>query len=432
MIDILLLNPPPVVLKDLFAEPVMYSTPPLGIGYLASALRSAGYSVALYDMGPQRKGLEDIKKIIKENQIKIIGISSFIANHGNGMRIAKVIKDTFSDTVSVVMGGPQASFIPDEILLKGNVDYISMFEGEVTLVELVSTILKGLNPESVEGIAFLRAGKVYKTPARKSIECIDEIAFPAWDLFDLNAYPSPGIILTGRGCPYKCIFCSASIVSGARYRMRSVDNVVDELEMLNKQYGLRSFFFADDTFTASKEHCIEICREIRRRELRITWEAEARANTVTDEIAAEMYKAGCRHVQIGAESGDDYILKTIGKNVTTKTIENAVKTFLRHGISVVCSFILGNPDDTVDTCYKTIDFAVRIKNLSPAYASCKFSILTPLPGTPVYEKRDEIGIKILTNNWDNYTFFDAVMETKNLTRQQLQNIYLDSWVKYVS
>lgn len=140
----------------------------------------------------------------------------------------------------------------------------------------------------------------------------------------------------------------------------------------------------------------------------------------------------CHHVQIGAESGDNEILKKIGKNVTTDTIERAVRIFLKHGITVVCSFILGHPDDTAETCEKTIRFGKYLKTISGGYTSCKFAILTPLPGTPVYERKDDLGIKLLTENWDNYTFFDTVMETKNLNRRQLQNLYMKAWATYAS
>lgn len=429
MKNIILLNPPPVVLKDSFAENVMYANPPLGIGYLATALRKKGFTVDLFDMAPERMKLKDLENEIIENEVQIVGISSFVANHGNGMRVAQFVKEKFKN-VKVVMGGPQASFLCEEVLNSGYVDVISLFEGEETIPELTDAILNGKPISDVKGIAYLEDGKIVKTPARPLITDLDSLGYPAWDLYELGAYTNPGVILTGRGCPYRCIFCSAGAIAGGKYRMRSTQSVVDEIEYLVKNYGITDFFFADDTFTASAEHCSDICREIRRRQLNIRWEAEARANTVNDFVVSEMAKAGCRHVQIGAESGDDEILKTIGKNVTTKTIENAVMTFLRHGISVVCSFILGNPDENIETLDKTIKFAIHIKNLTDGFSTCKFSYLTPLPGTPVYEKREELGVNLLSRNWDRYTFMDPVCETKDLTKQILQNKYLQAWVSY--
>lgn len=433
MIDLLLINPQPVVMKDLFAENLMYANPPLGLGYLASAARNKGYSVDIIDVGIDKLTIAGIKNRIIECKAKMVGISSFIANHGNGLRIASEIKKEFGDKITIVMGGPQASFVYEEVLKQNNVDIVAIFEGEETIVELLEHVYGNKDLKDIEGIAFRDSnGEITKTNSRKPIENLDNISFPAWDLFKINKYQEAGVILSGRGCPYHCIFCSAGAIAGGKYRMRSVKNVVDEMEMLNKVYGINKMFIADDTFTANEEHCIAICRDIRRRNLDISWQAEARANTVTEKIAREMAAAGCHHVQIGAESGDDEMLKKIGKNITTETIEKAVRIFLKHGITVVCSFILGHPEDTIETCEKTIQFGKYLKTISNGYVSCKFAILTPLPGTPVYENRVELGIKLLTRNWDNYTFFDTVMETKNLNRRQLQNLYMKAWATYAS
>lgn len=433
MTDILLINPQPVVMKDLFAENLMYSNPPLGIGYLASAAREAGYSVRLTDVGIDKLTIAEICDLVEQSDVRIVGISSFVANHGNGLKIAYAIKERFRDRVTVIMGGPHVSFVYEEVLKSGYIDIVSIFEGEKTIVELIRCIKEKGDLNSIRGIAFVNSNhEIIKTQDREPIQDLDTISFPAWDLFKIDKYQEPGIILTGRGCPYKCIFCSAGAIAGGKYRMRSVNNVVDEIELLNRKYGIDKIFIADDTFTASAKHCIEICHEIRRRNLHISWQAEARANTVTDEVASEMVKAGCHHVQIGAESGDNEILKRIGKNVTTDTIERAVRIFLKHGITVVCSFILGHPDDTMETCEKTIQFAKYLRTISGGYTSCKFAILTPLPGTPLYERKEEMGIKLLTYNWDNYTFFDTVMETRNLNRRQIQNLYMKAWATYAS
>jgi radical SAM superfamily enzyme YgiQ (UPF0313 family) len=430
MKQIILINPQPVVLKDIFAESVMYKNPPLGLGYLASAVRKKGFTVDIIDMGPERLKVKDLLEKIKNSQAKIVGISSFIANHGNGIRIAKQIKDSFPD-IKIVMGGPQASFIPEEVLNSGWFDVVAMFEGEVTFPELADAFINGKPIDDILGIAYLKDGKVVTTDPRPVIENVDSIDFPAWDLIKQEKYGQPGIILTGRGCPYKCIFCAASAVSGALYRTRSTENVVNEIEYLYKEYNISNFFFADDTFTADEEHCIDICREIRRRELKITWEAEARANTVNDRVVSEMVKSGCRYVQIGAESGDNNILRTIGKNITTDTIENAVKIFLSHGVPVVCSFIIGSPEDTTETISRTIMFSLKLRKLAPkTYSNCKYALLTPLPGTPVYINKEKLGIKLSTTNWDNYTFYDPIAATKYLSIKNLQNEYSRAWESY--
>lgn len=252
MIDILLINPQPVVMKDLFAENLMYANPPLGLGYLASAARNAGYSVDLIDVGIDKLTISGIIHRIIEVDAQIVGISSFIANHGNGLKIAHEIKKQFGSQVKVMMGGPQASFVYEEVLKQGDVDIVSIFEGEQTIVELLNCIKTGGDLKKIAGIAFVNEeGEVIKTERRLPIQDLDTIDFPAWDLFKIDKYQEPGIVLTGRGCPYKCIFCSAGAIAGGRYRMRSVKNVVDEIEMLYKTYGIKKIFIADDTFTAS-------------------------------------------------------------------------------------------------------------------------------------------------------------------------------------
>jgi anaerobic magnesium-protoporphyrin IX monomethyl ester cyclase len=432
MFDVLLTNPRPVTMKGTKHEKLMYSHPAPGIGYLAAALRKINISVFLFDMGPSEKDADDILHFIEEHDVKILGISSFVANHGNGMRIAKYVKAHYP-SIKIIMGGPQATFISEEILAAGCVDFVSFYEGERTLQELCSLILQGETDYSgVKGLAYIDDDNAYhRTEDRAYIQNLDDIGMPAWDLYELDKYICPGVILSGRGCPYRCIYCSAGAVSGSRYRTRSVNSVVDEIEYLYRECGVDYFFLADDTFTADKQHCIEICREIRRRNLNIHWEAEARANTVTDEIVKEMALAGCRHVQIGAESGDNQVLKDIGKNITTDTIEKAVCKFLRVGITVVCSFIIGTPTETHDTFQRTLDFALKIRRLSKHnFTNCKFAILTPLPGTSVYEDRDKWGIELLTTNWDNYDFYDPVIRTKNLSEKDLRNMFMKAWVEY--
>ena len=176
MIDILLINPQPVVMKDLFAENLMYANPPLGLGYLASAARNAGYSVDLIDVGIDKLTISGIIHRIIEVDAQIVGISSFIANHGNGLKIAHEIKKQFGSQVKVMMGGPQASFVYEEVLKQGDVDIVSIFEGEQTIVELLNCIKTGGDLKKIAGIAFVNEeGEVIKTERRLPIQDLDTI-----------------------------------------------------------------------------------------------------------------------------------------------------------------------------------------------------------------------------------------------------------------
>ena len=233
MFDVLLINPKPVTMKGTKHEKLMYSHPAPGIGYLAAALRNSRISVNILDMGPSEKSIEDILNIIEQNEVKILGISSFVANHGNGMRIAESVKAQ-NPAIKIIMGGPQATFISKEVLSAGVVDFVSFYEGEETLPELCSLLLAhGKNFSDIKGIAYLdENGNYVRTEDRPFIQDLDAIGMPAWDLYELDKYICPGVVLSGRGCPYKCIYCSAGAVSGSRYRTRSIKNVVDEIEYL--------------------------------------------------------------------------------------------------------------------------------------------------------------------------------------------------------
>lgn len=426
MIDVLLINPVPTTLKGTFAEEMMFMNPPIGLGYIANALQQEEISVSIIDMAPEKITVNDILNRIKSDEIKIVGLSSFVSSHQNAMELAKIIKKQFPNIV-IVLGGPQVTFLADEVLRSGYVDYVNRFEGEISFPKLVLNILQNKKCE-VPGIAFIKDGEYVYT---EHIEAVDVDKFtPAWDMYNLSLYVKPGVILTGRGCPFKCVFCSAAAVSNGKYRIRNTDSIISELKMLKEKYGIRDFFFADDTITADEKNLELLCRKIITNKLNIRWEAEIRANKINNRIMNLMVKAGCHHVQIGAESGNDVILKDINKNITKDMTINACKCALVNGSSVVCSFIIGNHSDTMDSIRDTIDLALKIKKLSP-HATCKFSILTPLPGTPIYENKDKFGVKLLSKNWDDYTFSTAVMETEFLNQKQIQNAYINAWVSYV-
>ncbi|QNU66415.1 radical SAM protein [Ruminiclostridium herbifermentans] len=417
-------------IKNRFIQSSLYATPPLGLGYLASVLRQNGYEVSIIDMGPENLTFDDIIQTIKDENCPVVGISSFIASHVNGMKLAKEIKESLPE-ITVVVGGPQASFIARDVIMQGYVDIVCRFESEITFLELMDAIHQHKDLQNILGITYADHGNIIENSQRPLIDDLDSIPFPAWDLYKLDNYNKPGIVITGRGCPYQCIFCAANALSGTKYRRRTVNNIISEIKLLYFRYGIKEILFADDTFTADKQHCIDLCKNITSENLKISWIAQARANTVDEEIAMEMAKAGCTYVQIGAESGDDGVLKAIKKNITTEDIERAIKIFNKYGISVVCSFIIGYPYDTKETIEKTIEFAIKIHKMNSSLVKCKFSILTPLPGTFLYENRDSLNINILTDNWEEYTFSNSIMETKNLSSKDIQEFYSNAILRYL-
>jgi len=434
-IEVLLINPPQT--RSLLAterEQALSAVLPLGLAYLAAVLECEGYRVQVVDMMAEGLRAEGLAALLRRARPKLVGITSTIRLFNNGLRIAHLVKQ-IDPHAAVVMGGPHASFVCDEALRNGDVDAVCRFEGEQTLLELAAHYLRGEPADlfAVCGIAYWRDGQTQFTAERNFIADLDLIPFPARHLFPIDRYPnqlSIANVVVGRGCPFECIFCSANTLSGRRYRVRSAGNVLAEIAELIERYQLDEFYISDDTFTVSHKRVREICAGLMAIGARATWGCEARVNTINEDLLRLLHAAGCRSIQYGAESGDDAVLAGVHKGITTAEVEAAVQVAHRIGLEVACSFVIGHPFDTRETVRRTIAFARHLiydigGNGGPRVRA-KFAILTPLPGTPVYEHADELGVRILTHNWDRYSFHTPVIETPHLNRGDLEALYAEA------
>ncbi len=394
---------------------------PLGIAYIASFLRSKGHSVKLVDVklfGDTWRG--NIVKIIEEEKPKYAGISCVTPAMPDALRIAETVKKT-DNKVKVVLGGPHPSAMPEECIRYENVDIVCIGEGEYTFLEL----LEGKELEKIKGLCYKEKGAIKITEQRDLIKDLDSLPWPAYDLLPLHKYGNPFlgksiIMVTGRGCPYNCLFCSSKTINKQRYRLRSIKNVVDEIEHLYNNYGIRGFLFADDTFTMIPKRTEELCNEILKKGLKISWGCDTRVDAVTPEIAKLMKKSGCNLVKFGIESGDEKILKIIRKGITLEQVRKAVKIVKKAGIKAHGFFIIGHPYDTEESIRRTIDFA---KSLPLDYA--QFSVLTPYPGTDVLgmAERKE-GIELLSNDWGKFRRYDKpIIKVGMLTPEQLERFH---------
>lgn len=431
LIDIILINPPlPRKIASLYVPQSVTSVLPLGLAYLAASLELSEIKVSVVDM--QVLGLRgpDVLKIIAEQRPAVVGISSLVSNHGNGMRLAARIRENFPN-IKVVMGGPHASFIAEEVLSSGVVDIVSLFESEETLPELMHALLNGRELDSVAGIAYTADRKVYYSNARRPIANLDTLPLPARHLFPIERYQGvagAAHLITGRGCPFRCIFCSAGAIYGSIYRSRSPAKVVDEIEELVYRYHLTDIFFSDDTFTIDQRRAANICRMIINRKLPITWNCEARVDTVKPDLLRIMKEAGCTGLQFGVESGDNDVLRRSGKGITVDQILYAVNETVLAGINVACSLIIGHPSDTKETIAKTMSLARRLVALGnyKAKVHVKFALFTPLPGTPVYENPERYNLEILTRNWDRYDFSTVVSQIEGMTREEIESAFANA------
>ncbi|HEY41476.1 MAG TPA: radical SAM protein [Dehalococcoidia bacterium] len=407
--------------------------PPLSLAYLAAALESNGIEVQILDFLVTHYRPEKLRQKLEEYQPQIVGVTCVTLNYHLAAEMLQVCKSVNPDIVTVI-GGPHASFTPEETLREAPwIDVVVIGEGDRTVVELVETVAGGGSLHDTAGIAFMEQGTLVKTSPRPLVDDIDSLPVPARHLIPLSRYRalgSPCTVITSRGCPYGCIFCSGRRMLGRKVRFRDPGLVVDEIEMIQRDYGFQYVNVVDDTFTVNHPHAYQVCEEMLRRNLTVNWSAFARVDNMTDELAALMKRSGCNMVLFGVESADEGILKTIRKGITTDDVRNGVRIATGAGIQVYCSFIIGLPGESPDTIQKAISFTEEINRKYGAEYG--YHMLSPLPGTELYEKAADYGLRILSHDWADYDANRPIVETDTMTREMAAEAmaYYDTLVEH--
>jgi radical SAM superfamily enzyme YgiQ (UPF0313 family) len=289
------------------------SSPPIGLAYLASVLRDE-HDVKVLDANILGYSLNDVKKGLKEFYPDIVGITSVTPSIYQAYQVAKIAKSIRNDC-KVIVGGPHATFLPDQTLRECKyIDIIVRGEGEETIRELIEAFEKG-GWERVKGITFRKGNFIASNEPRPFIKDIDEILFPSWDLLPMDKYQFCGqsyaSMLTSRGCPFNCSFCASSRLFGGFWRGRSPENVVEEIRILHEKFGIENIEFVDDTFTLDKKRAERICDKIVKEGLDISWGASSRVDTLSSGLVEKMRRAGCWILFLGIESGCQKILDAV-------------------------------------------------------------------------------------------------------------------------
>lgn len=397
--------------------------PSLSLSYLAAVLQEEGIEVQILDLLVTKYSSDKVRNKLEEYQPQVVGATCVTLNYPTAARILKVCKD-FDPGIVTVMGGPHVSFALEETLLRAPwIDVVVIKEGERTLVELVRALEKGVGFSQVAGIAFREDKRVVQTEPRPLIENLDELPLPSRNLLPLSKYRALGApcnLITSRGCPYGCIFCSGRRMFGRRVRFRNPRLVVDEIEIIHKELGFEKINIVDDTFTLNHRHARNVCEEIIRRNLPIQWTVFARVDTVTRDLLEIMKEAGCTYLLFGVESGSEQILKTVNKGITVDDVRRGTKLTTEAGIKVFASFILGLPGESPETARQSVDLAQELRR---EYGSqYGFHMLSPLPGTELYEKAEEYGLRILTRNWAKYNANEPITETATMSPEKVMEV----------
>ena len=389
--------------------------PSLSLSYLGAVLQREGVEVEVLNLLTARYSANKIKRKLEEYRPHVVGTSCATMSYPTASRVLKACK-RFDPSVVTVIGGPHVSFTAKETLEHAPwIDIVVCGEGEETLAALIRALEGGASLRGVPGIAFREDGAIVLTETRPPIEDLDALPMPARHLLPLSKYRAlgaPASVITSRGCPYKCIFCSGPRLFGRRVRFREPKLVVDEIEYIHKELGFDKMNIVDDTFTINHRHAREVCQEILRRGLKFQWNVFARADTVTEDILKIMKEAGCVWLLFGVESASPEILKTIKKGTTPDGVRRGVKLSAEAGIKVFNSFIIGLPGESPETAQQSLAFAQELdKQYGAKYG---FHLLSPLPGTELYERPEDYGLRILSRNWAKYDANEPITETATM------------------
>lgn len=363
--------------------------PPLGLLSLGAVLEKENYDVRIYDSDLLNSSIGELIEYVKKYEPDFIGIYCNTSNYHRVINYADNIKKI--SAAPICLGGPHPIIEPDKVLLNPSVDLVVMGEGEITLIELLNALNNRKKLDSIKGLAYKdENGKIFVNPARELIQDLDSLPIPARHLVPIEKYrPSPHhylklpmtTMIVSRGCPFGCLFCASRNVWGRNSRIRSVDKVIEEIKFLIEKYGVKNINFWDDLWGVKREWTEEFCRRIIKEKINITWSCERRVDTVDFDILKLMKKAGCYSIFYGIESFDQECLDTINKGIKAEQAENVIKLTKMAGIEVRANFILGLPNETPDKARRTIE---KICKLNPDYV--KFNILTPYPGTALYQE----------------------------------------------
>lgn len=387
---------------------------PIGITTVGTSLATAGHTVLVYDADCNDKPAymdytnrteqfrqyldsfkdknnpiwAEVKNTIRNFNPDIVGISIWTTFVASAFHIAKICKE-IKPSCAVIMGGPHATIKAEEILkLSLYTDYVIRGDGEITASQLVQHIKDDkINLSAIAGLSYKEDGAIKHNPSRENTRDFDKFPFPDRTLLmNENKYTSEdmGLIMTSRGCPYGCTYCSTDT---RRVSNRSIDHVLKEIRLVKERYGTTQFSFKDDSFTVNKARVEELCDKLIKEKINISWECITRVDLVTEYLLKKMKQAGCNCIRIGIESGSERILEAMNKGIILDQVRNASKLFKKVGIHWTGYFMIGVPGETVEDVHKTLDFMYEVK---PDFASLE--VYEPFPGTPMFTEGIKRGL----------------------------------------
>ena len=410
-------------------------TPPLGLMYIASYIKQKRNDmVRIFDIRLYKKPLREIYSIINEFRPDLIGISALTIEASALHQIADFIKQ-FINT-PIIVGGPHVTSYPHDVLNNKCIDIGVIGEGEITFKEILDGLELGGNLYNIDGIAYRENGNIVIHNERGYIKNLDELPFPAWNIIDLAKYAHTTgasmigfrpymLLLTSRGCPFQCIYCHN--IFGKRFRARSADNVLREMNSLIKDYHINDFEIIDDISNFDKDRIKIIFKGIidRNWKVNLSFPNGLRADMLDEETIHLMSKAGVSQILIAVETVSPRLQKTIKKNLHLDKVKKMIDQSVNIGMFVMGSFILGLPTETVKEAKETVSFACKTR-LHVAL----FYILTPFGGTEIERQIETITHIPLDIKSEDFDYHAMPFNASDIPNKQLHRLYTFAYIRF--
>jgi len=422
---VLLINPPSNAIN-----PVL----PLGLAYLAAILEASQIPVDVIDAWAEGYSFEELGTEVAKRAPDIVGISMISPIYAAAMRSVDIVRE-YSDA-KIVVGGPHPSALPEQCLEDNpNIDFVIIGEGEKPLVELVTAFSEsGKHLSAISGLAYRDNHGIINTGHAERVSNLDDLPFPARHLFPLKKYkthPPYGkrnpymTLITSRGCPYHCTYCSKSVY-GQKCQAMSPERVIVEIKHIIQEYSTKEIHFYDDDFTINMKRAEKICDLLIEEKIDISWSCTTRVDLVDESLLKKMKKAGCWLISYGIETADPGILKEVKKGYSIEDVKNAFSLTKSAGIRTVAYLMVGLPGETRESIKKTIDFSIK---LDPDFVS--WGITALYPGSALYRnaQNGKLGNIDIRYTYEDRTWHAsgspygdgyAIIYEENLSREELK------------
>lgn len=410
-------------------------TPQLGVGYLASTLRAHGHRVDLVHSDAAGWDVDDVVRHVLRTRPDVVGFTVVTMAYDVVRRLCHRLRAQGYDG-AILLGGNHVTALPELSLRQTGATAVLRGEGERSLPALLAELAAGRPPAGVRGVTWTDGDAVHSNPPVALIDDLDSIPFPAWDLMPPKSFPyAPhqlffkrfpvAPITLSRGCPFQCTYCASQGQWGRTWRYRSIDNVMEEITLLVREYGVRELHFEDDEFLGKEDRILELCDRLSAADFGLVWSLPngVRTNAVTDRLLAAMKRAGCYEVGLGIDAPFAHQQKRVLKPRAEDAAARAIAKVREHGMEVRGFWILGFDVDTEEDVRRSIDYLV---SLPTEFAA--IGVAAPLPGSPDFE-RFRATIDLETFDWQRVSYFKA-LDTPNLPRDRLQVLLREAVLRF--